>query len=92
MLRCTASSNVTHTAVHACGVWQQQSVDALVGADEDDDVVEGLLDVDSSRQHRAVGELEFNSIVEQVDVQRLLHELHRVSRYGPVECSVHIQS
>lgn len=54
----------THTAVHACRVGQHQSMDALIGADEDDDIVERLLDVDSSRQHGAVGELEFNSIVE----------------------------
>lgn len=38
-------------------------MDALAGADEDDDIVECLLDVDSSRQHGAVGELDFNSIV-----------------------------
>lgn len=38
-------------------------MDALIGADEDDDVVERLLDADSSRQHGAVGELEFNTIV-----------------------------
>lgn len=79
---------VTHTAVHACGVGQHQPVDALIGADEEDDIVEGLLDVDSSRQHSAVGELEFNSVVEQVGVQRLLHQLHRVSRCGPVKHSV----
>lgn len=38
-------------------------MDALVGADEDDDVVERLLDVNSSGKHSAVGELEFNTIV-----------------------------
>ena len=38
-------------------------MDALVGADEDDDVVERLLDGDSSRQHGAVAELEFNTII-----------------------------
>lgn len=54
----------THTAIHARGVEQHQSVDALIGADEDDDIVQGLLNVDSSRQHSAVGELESNSIVE----------------------------
>lgn len=74
----------THTAVHACGVCQQQPVDALVGADEDDDIVEVLLHVDSSRQHGAVGELDFDGIVEQVGVQRLLHQLHRVPGCGPV--------
>lgn len=69
----------THTAVHACGVRQHQSVDTLIGGDEDDDIVEGLLDVDPSRQHSAVAELEFHSVVEQVGVQRLLHQLYRVS-------------
>lgn len=69
----------THTTVHACGVGQHQSVDTLIGGDEDDDIVEGLLDVDSSRQQSAVGELEFDGIIEQVCVQRLLHQLHRVS-------------
>lgn len=39
-------------------------MDALAGADEDDDIVERLLDVDSSRQHSAVGKLGFNSIVQ----------------------------
>lgn len=53
----------THTAVHACGVGQHQPMDALIGADEDDDVVERLLDGDSPRQHGTVGELEFNAIV-----------------------------
>lgn len=63
-------------------------MDALIGADEDDDIVEGLLYVDSPRQHSTVGELEFNSVVKQVGVQRLLHQLQRVSRCGPVGHSV----
>lgn len=61
-------------------------MDALIGADEDDDIVEGLLNVDSSRKNSAVAELEFDSIVEQVGVQRLLHQLHRVTCSGPA-CS-----
>lgn len=63
-------------------------MDALIGADEDDDIVEGLLYVDPPGQHSAVGELEFNSVVEQVGVQRLLHQLQRVSRCGPVGHSI----
>lgn len=59
-------------------------MNALIGADKDDDIVEGLLDVDSSREHCAVGELEFNSIVKQIGIQRLLHQLQSVSRCGPV--------
>lgn len=58
-------------------------MDALAGADEDDDVVERLLDADASRQHGAVGELDFNSIVEQVGVQGRLQQLHGVSTCGP---------
>lgn len=54
-------------------------MDALIGADKDDDIVEGLLNVDSSRKNSAVAELEFDSVVEQVGVQRLLHQLHRVT-------------
>lgn len=81
------SVSSTHTAVHACRVGQQQPVDTLIGANEDDDIVERLLNVDSSRQHGAVAELEFDSVVEQVGVQRLLHQLHRVPRCGPVEAS-----
>ncbi len=53
-------------------------MDTLIGGDKDDDIVEGLLDADSSRQHDTMGELESDSIVEQVGVQRLLHQLHRV--------------
>lgn len=75
----------THTAVHACGVCQPQPVDALVGADEDDDVVEVLQHLDSSGQHSAVEELDFDGIVKQVGVQRLFHQLHRVPRRGPVQ-------
>lgn len=44
-------------------------MDALVGANEDDNVVEVLLHVDSSGQHGAVAELDFDGIVEQVGVQ-----------------------
>lgn len=54
----------THTTIHACGVGQHQPMDGLIGANEDDYIIECLLDVDSSRQQCAVGELEFNSIVE----------------------------
>lgn len=53
-------------------------MDAQIGGDEDDDIVEGLLDVDSSGQHGAVAELQFNSVVKQIGVQRLLDQLHRV--------------
>lgn len=60
-------------------------MDALVGANEDDNVVEVLLHVDSSGQHGAVAELDFDGIVEQVGVQRLFHQLHRVPGRGPVE-------
>lgn len=60
-------------------------MDALAGADEDEDVVERLLDVDASRQHGAVGELDLNSIVQQVGVQRLLHQLHGVATRGPAD-------
>lgn len=62
-------------------------MDTLIGANEDDDIVEGLLNVDSSGQHGAVAELQFDSVVEQVGVQRLLHQLHCVPRCGPVEVS-----
>lgn len=58
-------------------------MDTLIGADEDDDIVEGLLYADPPRQDRAVGELELDGIVQEVDVQRLLHQLHRVSRRDP---------
>lgn len=60
-------------------------MDALIGGNEDDDIVEGLLDADSSGQHSAVGELQFDGIVEQVGVQRLFLQLHRVSRRGPAQ-------
>lgn len=78
----------THTTVHACGVRQPQPVDALIGADEDDDVVEVLLDLDSSGQHSAMEKPDFDGIIEQVGVQRLLHQLHCVSRRGPVQHGV----
>lgn len=54
-------------------------MDALIGADKDDDIVECLLDDDSSRKNSAVAELKFDSVVKQVGVQRLLHQLHRVT-------------
>lgn len=69
----------THAAVHAGRVRQHQSVDALIGGNEDEYIVEGLLDVYPTRQDRTVGEPEFDSIVEQVGVQRLFHQLNTVS-------------
>lgn len=69
----------THTAVHAVGVRQHKSVNAPIGGNEDEHIVEGLLDVDPPRQDSGVGEPEFDSIVEQIGVQRLLHQLHCVS-------------
>lgn len=58
-------------------------MDALVGTDEDDHIVERLLDVDSSGKNRAVAELQFNSIVQEIGVQRQLHQLHTVTTRGP---------
>lgn len=68
----------THAAVHARRMRKNQSVDSMIGADEDDDVVQGLVDGDSTSQDAAVGELQSDTIIQQVGVQRLLHQLHCV--------------
>lgn len=45
--RFTGKWEDTHAVVHACGVGQHQPMDTLIGADEDDDIVERFLDADS---------------------------------------------
>ena len=41
----------THAAVHAGGVGQHQAMNALVGDDEDEHIVEGFLDGHAPRQN-----------------------------------------
>lgn len=67
-------------------------MDALIGGDEDDDAVESLLDIDASRQDDTAGELEFDSIIEQVGVQRLFQQLHSISCCGPAHTNTRMNS
>lgn len=60
-------------------------MNALIGADEDNDIIEGLLDIDSSGKNSTMAEPEFDSIVKQIGIQRLLHQLHCVSGCGPTK-------
>lgn len=69
----------THTAVHAGGMRQEQAMDSLPGDQQDDQVVLHFAEVHAAREKRAALDAEAYSIVQQVDVQGFLHQLHRVS-------------
>lgn len=75
----------TYTAIHAGRMGQHQAVHGLIGDDEDDNIVEGFLDMYTPRQKGAVQELQAHSTVQEVGVQGLLHQLDCVPTGRPAE-------
>lgn len=69
--------------VHASGVRKNQAMDWLAGDDQNEDVVKGLLYINSSRQQEAVWDTQADSIIQKISVQRLLDKLNSVTWSGP---------
>lgn len=55
----------------------------LAGDQQDDQVALHLAEVNTAREERAALDAQADGVVQQVDVQRFLHQLHGVSRGGP---------
>lgn len=69
----------THAAVQAGGMRQEQPMHRLCGDQQDDQVALHFAEVHTARQERAALDAEPHGVVQQVHIQRFLHQLHRVS-------------